>query len=143
MQGNDRNKGHTVFIYDDNKWENANLSEALHNANPWFDPIYQTSKKKRGKTIWCEVSDDERFNQIINTAFSIKSDHSSLIQVADAVCYAYRRHLELKSIRERWDGEREYFASLVAKLSREPLGRTPGGQCINFYKAVRHKDWKL
>ena len=85
------------------------------------------------------------FDQIINSAFAIKSQHSSLIQVADAVSYAYRRHLELKSDREAWQGEQEYFAGLVGKLEpkRERLGRTPGGLCIEFYKAVRHQEWTL
>jgi hypothetical protein len=145
MQRMGKNKGHTVFICDDNKWEMANLSEALHEAHPWFDPIYQTSTKKRGKRIWCDVPAQERFDQIINTGFAIKSEHSSLIQVADAVSYAYRRHLELKSQNEKWTGEQQYFASLVDKLEpkREPLGRTADGQCIEFYEAVRHKEWAM
>ena len=137
MQGIKKNKEHTVFICDDNKQGMANLSDALYNADPWFDPIYlQPSKKKK-------IASARRFNQIINSAFAIKSQHSSLVQVADAVSYAYRRHLELKSENENWSGERQYFASLVAKLKREPLGRTTGGQCIKFYKAVLHKDWTL
>ena len=100
----------------------SNRSDALYNADPWFDPIYQTSKKKK-------IAPARRFDQIINSAFAIKSEHSSLIQVADAVSYAYRRHLQLKSDSEKWAGERQYFASLVAKLepNREPLCRTPGG----------------
>ena len=145
MQRMEKNKGHTVFICDDNKREMANLSDALYKADPWFDPIYQTSKTKKGKTVWCEVAHDERFDQIINTGFAIKSHHSSLIQVADAVSYAYRRHLEIKNDKEEWPGEGEYFASLVGRLEpkREPLGRTRGGQCIEFYRTVRHKDWTL
>jgi len=123
MQRIKKNKGHTVFICDDNKWEMANLSEALYNADPWFDPIYlETSKKKK----------IARFNQIINSAFAIKSQHSSLVQVADAVSYAYRRHLELKSDNEKWPGEQQYFGSLVAKLKKEPLGRTTGELSPNF-----------
>jgi hypothetical protein len=134
MQRIKKNKGHTVFICDDNKREMSNLSDALYNADPWFDPIYlQTSKKKK----------IARFNQIINLPFAIKSQHCSLVQVADAVSYAYRRHLELKSENENWPGEEQYFASLVAKLERKRLGQTGVGQCIEFYRAVRHKDWTL
>ena len=137
MQRIKKNKGNTVFICDDNKWEMANLSDALYNADPWFDPIYlQTSKKKKKKKI-------ARFNQIINSAFAIKSQHSSLVQVADAVSYTYRRHLELKSENENWRGEEQYSASLVAKLKKERLGQTSSGQCIEFYRAVHHKDWTL
>jgi AcrR family transcriptional regulator len=57
--------------------------------------LYQTRKK--GESVWKEISEGARFNQIVNSAFAIKSHHSSFIQVVDAVCYAYRRHLELKS----------------------------------------------
>ena len=48
MQRIKKNKGNTVFICNDNKWEMANLSDALYNADTWFDPIYlQTNKKKK------------------------------------------------------------------------------------------------
>src|SRR5262249_2111186 len=126
MKKKPRNKGHTVFICDNNQREMSNFSDALYKADPWFDPIYQTSKTKSRKTVT-----RERFDQIINTGFAIKSEHSSLVQVADAVSYAYRRHLELKSQSEKWTGEQQYFASLVDRLpKREPLGRTQGGPCI-------------
>jgi hypothetical protein len=142
MQEGQKNKGLTVFICDDNKQEMPKLSDALYKADPWFDPIYRR-RKSSGEPGWHDLTDKERFDQIINSAFAIKSQHSSLIQVADAVSYAYRRHLELKSEEEAWEGEQEYFASLVVKLEpkRERLGRTPGGPCIEFYMAARHKEW--
>jgi hypothetical protein len=120
-----------------------NLSDALYEADPWFDPIYQTRKK--GESVWKEISEGARFNQIVNSAFSIRSHHSSFIQVADTVCYVYRRYLETKGAEEAWDGEREYFARLVDKLEarRELLGQNPGGSCIDFYEAARHKEWTL
>jgi len=33
----------------------------------------------------------------------------------------------------------------VAKLEpkREKLGQNPGGACIEFYEAARHKEWAL
>ncbi len=81
---------------------------------------------------------------IVNTAFAIKSHHSSLIQIADAVTYIHRRHLELMSEEEKWEGEKEYFAGLVEGLpKRERLGRNPGGPCIDFYEAARYKKWAL
>jgi hypothetical protein len=145
MQGEDKNKGLTVLICDDNKQEMSKLSAALYEADPWFDPIYQTTVTKNGKSVWKEVSDAERFDHIINSAFAIKSQHSSLIQVADAVCYVYRRHIELKSAKESWEGEQKYFAELVATLEskRERLGRKRTGLCIEFYEAACHVEWAL
>ena len=65
-----------------------------------FDGLYQLRGKKRGKTVWLERTKKDRFDHIINTAFAIKSDHSSMVQVADAISYVYRRHLELAAIAE-------------------------------------------
>jgi hypothetical protein len=145
MQREKKNKGLTVFICDDNKREMQNFSDALYEANPWLDPVYQTGRKKNGEYIWNDLTNDKRFDRIINSAFAIKSHHSSLVQVADAVAYNYRRYLELKDENEAWNGEQQYYESLVSKLepNRQRLGRTPGGECIEFYDAVRHKKWRL
>jgi hypothetical protein len=145
MQTERGNKGLTVLICDDNKQGMGALADALHDGHVWFDPLYQTAKKKRGKTVWSEVPDDERFDQIVNCAFAIKSHHSSLIQVADAVSYVYRRHLELKSEKEAWAGEQKYFAELATRLDakRESLGRNPGGPCVDFYQAASHAEWTI
>jgi hypothetical protein len=145
MQDGPRNKGMTVLICDDNKQEMPNLADTVHEAPPWFDPIYQKYRRKRDVAAWQNIREGERFDQIVNCAFAIKSHHSSLIQVADVVSYVYRRHLELKTGKETWDGEQKYFAALVDKLEprRELLGRNPGGPCIEFYQAACHKDWKL
>jgi Protein of unknown function (DUF3800) len=136
MQDEKRNKGLTVLICDDNKQEMANLSEGLYQADAWFDPIYQTSKKKKGKAVWNEVPDNGRFDHIVNSAFAIKSVHSSLIQVADAVSYVYRRHLELKREKEAWAGERLISRSSSPGLKRsvKGLGAIPAGHASNFTK---------
>jgi hypothetical protein len=91
-----------------------------------------------------EPDADARFDQIVNTAFAIKSHRSSLIQVADAVAYIRRRHLELMNGHERWAGEKDYFAELVGRLPKPArLGRNSGGPRIDFYEAARHKGSKL
>jgi hypothetical protein len=143
MQKEEKNKGLTVLICDDNKQEMSSLSDALFDNDSWFDPIYLIREKKRGKTVW--VLKGDRFDQIVNCAFAIKSHHSSLIQVADAVSYVYRRHLQLKTEEEAWNGEKRYLAELVDKLEpkREKLGQNPGGPCIEFYKAAKHEHWAL
>ncbi|SFI82303.1 DUF3800 domain-containing protein [Bradyrhizobium sp. Gha] len=52
MQKVHKNKGLTVLIFDDNKKEMPSLSDSLHDASPWFDPFYQTSRTVRGSTAW-------------------------------------------------------------------------------------------
>ena len=67
-----------------------------------------------------------------------------MVQVADAISYVYRRHLELQTVAEAWAGEKAYYAELVAILepARETLGRCPEPPCVKFYKAAKHPEWK-
>lgn len=145
VQGKENNKGLTVLIFDDNKAHMPKVSDGLYLAEPWFDALYQQTKKVKGKNQWCELKQEQRFSHIINTAFAIKSQHSSLVQVADAVSYVYRRHLELTAEPESWAGERLFYADLAGKLDakREQLGRTPDAECIDFYNAIRHQKWTI
>lgn len=122
MQGVANSKGLTVFIMDDNKLEMANLSDGLYKCSEWYDGLYQRRGTKRGKSVWLDRKPKDRFDQIINTAFAIKSDHSSLVQVADALSWVYRRHLELKSQAEAYAGEQAYYQDLVDIL--EPQRET-------------------
>ena len=145
MQGKSNNKGLTVLIFDDNKAHMPKVSDGLYLAEPWFDALYQQTKKVKGKNQWGELKQHQRFDHIINTAFAIKSQHSSLVQVADAVSYVYRRHLELSTQPEAWAGEQVFYAGLVTRLDAkcERLGRAPDAECIDFYKAVKHPAWAL
>lgn len=145
MQGVKNSKGLTVVIMDDNKIEMPKLSDELYKGNPWFDGLFQVRGNKRGKTVWLDRTKKNRFDHIINTAFAIKSDHSSMVQVADAISYVYRRHFELKSVADTWVGEKDYYAELVAILesARETLGQCPDAPCVKFYKAAKHPEWKL
>ena len=145
MQGVSGGKGLTVVIMDDNKVEMANYSDALYGCDPWFDGLYQIQKRKRGAMVWDGRTARNRFDQIINTSFAIKSNHSSLVQVADALSYIYRRHLELMNEAEAYDGEQAYYAGLVSILegSRERIGRTPGAPCNQFYERAKHAEWQL
>jgi len=145
MQGVKNSKGLTVVIMDDNKRDMPALSEAIHKADPWFDGLYQVQKRKRGKSVWVERKEQDRFDHIVDTAFAVKSDHSSFVQVSDAISYVYRRHIELMTVAEAWKGEKTYYEGLVAQLerSRESIGRTPDTPSIKFFEQAKHAEWKL
>ncbi|MDD9854921.1 MAG: DUF3800 domain-containing protein [Gammaproteobacteria bacterium] len=136
------NKGQTVLIFDDNKAGMPKLSDLLYKKDPWFDGLYQfglPTGKSRKNT-------EERFDQIINTAFSINSEHSSFIQASDAVSYIYRRNLEINSVcREKYPGERKFYGNLVSILDkrREKIGRVQECDCVRFYENIKHPHWNL
>ena len=146
MQGVRNSKGFTVFIMDDNKMHMPLLSDYLYQADAWYDGLYQVrGSRKQGKQTWIPRKNSNRFDQIINTPFAIKSHHSSLVQVADVLCYVYRRFLELLTNNEAWDGERAYYQSLVDILEpqRARLGQSPDTSCVKFYRAAKHPKWEL
>lgn len=145
MQNVEKSKGLTVVIMDDNQREMPSFSESLYGANPWYDGLYQVKSTKRGKTIWLPRAPKNRFDQIINTAFAVKSNHSSLVQVADAISWVYRRHIELMTLDEAYAGEKDFYAELVGIVDgqRENLGRCNKSACINFYNAAKHPNWDL
>lgn len=145
MQKIKKGKGQTVVIVDDNKKEMPKISDELHNPSDWYDGLYKLPKKLRGKNTWGKRKDSDRFDQVINTAFAIDSKHSSIIQVVDAICYVYRRHLELQEAdaAESWPGERQYYADIVEILEgvRIKLGNRPNESCIKYYKHIMHPAW--
>jgi len=145
MQGISGKKGITALVMDDNKVEMPRLSDALFAADPWYDGLYQCQEKKRGQTVWCERSDHDRFDHIINTGFSVKSQHSSLVQVSDAISWVLRRSIELETAAEAFEGEKAFYETLRDKLDehRITLGRTPECAARNFYEAVCHPEWRL
>jgi hypothetical protein len=145
MQKVSHSKGLTVLIMDDNKMEMPLLSDALHDGSPWLDGLYKVNRRVRNRPTWVGRTGRNRFDQLINTGFAIKSDHSSMVQVADAISYVYRRKLELSAGDEAWVGERAYFDSLVDILqpARISLGRTPNEPCKTFYEAAKHPQWQL
>lgn len=135
-----------MFIVDENKQETSKFSDELYSCNPWYDGLYMQQRKIRGKRTWQPRKPADRFDQIINTAFGIKSNNSSLVQVADAMSYVYRRHLELLSKSEKYPGERKFIEELVSTMDdrRKPIGNVPPDTpCINFYQQIKHPSWKL
>lgn len=133
------NKGHTVLIFDDNQKDMPKISNALYVCNSWYDDLYA-----KARTNW-KITPASRFNQIINTAFAINSEHSSLIQVADIICYVYRRHLELKSSNEAYAGEKKLYDNWASQLEeqREKMGNTPkNSPAVKFYDQITHEGWK-
>ena len=146
MQKKLRNKGLTVVVMDDNRRGIPKLATGIHQARDWFDGLYQLRNRGKRGGPWVNPKQSNRFDQIVNTPFAIKSNHSSLIQAADALSYVYRRDIELQSVAEKWLGEKAYYAGLVESLEkgRAKLGDRPrNSNCVRYYERVKHVAWQL
>lgn len=100
------NKGQTFLFYDDNQKELSNFCDLLWSAPEWVDPYFERGKKQ------------EPFDQIIDTAFAIKSHHSGIVQVADIYAFIFRRFFEITEggLKEQWDGELELITECLSAL---------------------------
>lgn len=151
MQTEKGGKGLTVAIMDDNEKEMKRFSSEIYNCNEWYDGLYMRQRSTKKGMVWVNRKPTDRFDQIINTAFAIKSNHSSLIQVADAVSYVYRRYIELivskseGAVDEKWDGEYKYYQELVKEMykSRMKLGKCPESESYSFFTEAAHPKWEL
>lgn len=132
------NKGLTVTVFDRcDKFSNK-ISEIIHRRDKNFDNLYKTKKNKDKKTD--EIKEDLRFDQIINNAFHIDSKQSSFIQLADCICYIYRRHLEIQSgSSQSFSGEKDLYESWIERLEtrKEKMKLSSNNSEISiFYKNI-------
>lgn len=131
-QGQPNNKGRTVLLIDDNKQFADNLAEMLWTLPVWTDSFYEKRRKQ------------EQLDQIIDSAFAVKSHHAGLIQIADLFALVFRRYAEIHDygLAEEWEGELAYVESLVRSLtgrlasasSRWP--RRPKCPCTQWYNGL-------
>lgn len=131
-----KNKGKTLLIFDEQDQFSNTLTELIFNPPSFIDEFVSFSSKK----------DIARLNQIIDSAFFVKSHHSSMAQVADIVAYLYRMKLELDYYgrTEQYDGEKSKIATWAKQIESKivpfnvtyPTGKKPFLLFLNSVKAI-------
>ena len=91
----ERNKGHTVLIFDNEDREAKNFTELVRDPPEWTDTYYRRKRRQ------------VRLDQIIDVPYFGDSRYVGLIQVADFVSFFLRRHIEIQEgvIPPRYDDE--------------------------------------
>jgi hypothetical protein len=109
-QGKSHNKGLTFLVFDENKAKADALAELLWDSPEWTDDYY--NKKKQ-----------ERLDQVIDSAFTVKSHHAGLVQVADPYALIFRRYSEFRDFgaTEEWPGEGKLIDGYVEALKSRLL----------------------
>jgi hypothetical protein len=95
FQRQEKTKGHTLFIFDEEKQEHLVFADLVRNPPSWSDTYYSRTKKQ------------PRLSHVIDVPYFADSRHVALIQLADFVAFFLRRHLEIKEGHspERYPGE--------------------------------------
>lgn len=106
-QGEKSNKGNTFLFIDDNCQKLPELCKLLWQAPKCLDGYYP--KKSR----------QEHLDQIIDTAFAVRSHHCSLVQAADLLAFIVRRHFELLNSvsTPEWNEEPEFIKECLKAIA--------------------------
>lgn len=131
-QGMSHNKGVTFLVFDENKAKADSLAELLWDPPNWTDDYYSRGKKQ------------EPLDQLIDSAFTVKSHHAGLVQVADLYAFIFRRYSEVNDfgLPEEWPGERKLIEGYVDTLKSRLLpksirwpSRTTSG-CAKWFNSI-------
>ncbi|MCH8242908.1 MAG: DUF3800 domain-containing protein [Planctomycetes bacterium] len=124
-----KNKGHTVLIFDENKFKGDKLNEVLFAPPVWTKPYYEKKAKQ------------EPLDQIIDSAFFTKSHHTGLVQVADLFAFVFRRYAELTDygVKPAYKDEPSDIQGLVDRLKPRLIRKSyrwpprTKGECAQTY----------
>jgi hypothetical protein len=101
------NKGQTFLFFDENKKMADVLAELLFKPPDWTDQYYG------------RCNHQEQLDQIIDSAFTVKSHHAGLVQVADLYAFIFRRYAEFHDYEstEMWNGEKALIDGYISTIT--------------------------
>jgi uncharacterized protein DUF3800 len=112
-----QNKGKTLLIFDEQSRFEDSLAELIYEPPEFVDEFVKFDMKK----------EETRLNQIIDTAFFVKSHHSTMAQVADVIAYLFRLFLGLNYYgkEEAYDGEKNRINKWIKMIEENLIKKYP------------------
>lgn len=83
FQNEGKNKGNTIFVFDEEVKEETRFQKLLLNPPSWSDSYYGKQKKQKS------------FCQLVDAPYFADSKNVGLLQVADFLAYFVRRYIEI------------------------------------------------
>jgi hypothetical protein len=108
----EKNKGHTVFIFDNEERERLRFTDVIKRPPEWSDAYYHRKRHQ------------ERLDQLVDVPYFGDSQDVSLIQVADAVSFFLRRYAEIKErlVLPRYPDEEARIDGWIEQLMERSIG---------------------
>ncbi len=108
------NKGHTLFVFDNEERERVRFTDLVATPPAWSGNYYDRGAKQ------------EPLDQIVDTPYFGDSKEVYLIQVADLICFLVRRYAEIKEgyVDEKYKGERDRLTGWVEQLRKLSIGQS-------------------
>jgi len=135
-QGQKKNKGKTILIFDEQRDFENTVEDLIAQPPEFTDVFYGYQAKNKG-----------RLDQIIDTAYFVKSHHSYLIQTADTVAFVSRLYLQLTvyGMQESYSRElnriQEWFDMIRGRLiPRTHVYPNGSDDIFKFYRSAAPHD---
>lgn len=108
-----KNKGHTIFVFDNRERDKMRFTDLVRQPPPWSDGYY-------GKKVKQEALD-----QIVDVPYFGDSQDVYLIQMADFIAFFLRRYAELEEghSTEVYPGEQQKVRGWAATIAGQSIGR--------------------
>jgi hypothetical protein len=104
-----KNKGNTIFIFDEEVKEETRFHDLLRSPPVWSDGYYDKAKKQ------------EQLCQLVDAPYFADSRNVGLLQVADFLAYFVRRYIEIaegvvpEKYKGEWDRVQGWFDQIVSR----------------------------
>jgi len=110
-QAEPKNKGNTIFIFDEEVKEETRFQKLILSPPAWSDSYYARGKKQ------------EPLDQLVDAPYFADSKNVSLIQVADFLSYFVRRYIEIAQnvIPEKYAGEAQKVSAWFGKIKARTI----------------------
>jgi len=112
-QGEEKNKGHTIFVFDNEEREKMRFTDIIMRPPSWSDEYYSREKKQG------------QLDQIVDVPYFGDSKEVSLIQLADFVSFFLRRYAEIEEelVPAKYDDEKERLSGWIDAIRSRSIGR--------------------
>lgn len=106
-----KNKGNTIFVFDEEVKEETGFQKLLLSPPAWSDSYYGKQEKQK------------RLCQLIDAPYFADSKNVGLLQVADFLAYFVRRHIEISegALPAKYKGEAEKVAKWFEKIKARSI----------------------
>jgi len=107
-------KGHTIFIFDNEKFEQLRFQDLVMRPPTWSDEYYNRSNRQ------------DALDQIVDVPYFGDSKEVALIQMADVAAFFLRRYAEIKEgfAKAEYANEEELIFGWIKRFSSLSIGRS-------------------
>lgn len=107
------NKGHTLFVFDNESREELRFTDIIKRPPPWSNEYYEL---ERG---------DKALDQVVDVPYFGDSRDVYLIQLADVLSFSLRRYAEIKEnlVPPKYADEEERVSEWVQTMASRSIGR--------------------